>query len=406
MPGPEPVIQVMNKVTITAVPPEKEPAGSPRILVVDDDQFSCRLLERTLISAGFLVNTCLDGSSALGLVRSLKPDLLLLDFKMPGMSGVEVCIALRTDEDAAIKEVPVIMLTGHSTEADEISCWNAGANDFLSKPASRSALVMRINTQLRLHSLKNELRVQNDELSLWRVEREADLEAARSTQQVILPTETPGLPGWKIETLYEPMIQVGGDIFGWRPGPDGSWMFWLADATGHGASAALFTTLAAFLFNSVTMLESSPGALLERVNERFYSVFAGHSMMSACCLWLHPDGRGKFANAGHPPLLIHRQHGVVDAVTDGQTMIGIHQRLNFTDAEIEIGPGDSALLFTDGLFSLIGRNGSRMEESVVRSALAGTNGSDVNPTLVTDIKNRSKEGAFLDDVAVLAMRRL
>lgn len=390
----------------TVVPVAEATSARPEILVVDDDPISCRLLQKTLSNSGFAVTTAGDGGTALEQIARSAPDLLLLDYKMPGMSGLDVCRAIRNSEESGIREMPVIMLTGHSTEEDELNCWAAGANDFVSKPVSRSALVVRINTQLRLRALSNELRVQNEDLSLWRSEREADLESARSTQQVIVPTDTPAMPGWEIETIYSPVIQVGGDIFGWRPGPGDSWLFWLADATGHGASAALFTTLAAFLFNVGNPNEASPARLLERVNERFYAVFAGHSIMSACCLLLHPDGKARFANAGHPPLLIRRRGGDVEVVTERETMLGIHNQLRFAEAETVIAPGETALMLTDGLYSLFDQQDERMEERAVQNALSGIDGGKVLDPLIEALKGKSKDGAFHDDVAAISMHRV
>lgn len=396
---------MLKKAATTRIPIPSLKESRPRILVVDDDPLSGRLLNQVLTNAGFDVTTATDGRAALELIRKERPELLVLDFEMPGISGAEVCKKIREDLESGLHELPVLMLTAHSTEADEILCWEAGANDFVSKPVSRSVLIARIKTQLRLRTLSMELQRQNDELSRWREEREADLEAARSTQQVILPTDFPDFPGWRIGSLYRPVIQVGGDIFGWRPGPGGSWLFWIADATGHGASAALFTTLASLLFNGGVTV-TSPGALLQRVNERFYSLFNGHSIMSACCLLVYPDGRALYANAGHPPLLIRRKEGHVETIPDHQTMVGIHEKLQFTDAELNIHSGDTALLFTDGLFSLLDRSEKRMEISSVISAVEKLRERSPFPeTLVNILTAMSNGGPFLDDVAAISIHR-
>jgi len=397
----------MFKETNTPDEPDFSGAGGACILVVDDDALQSHLLQHILTGAGFDVAIAREGKAALESIAKNPPDLLVLDFDLPDMSGEEVCMKIRKDPALGINELPVLMLTAHATEADEIACWDAGANDFVSKPVSRSVLVARIKTQLKLHTLSTELRAQNEELSRWRDEREADLEAARATQEVILPTEVPDMEGWRISTIYTPVIQVGGDIFGWRPGPDGSWMFWLADATGHGASAALFTTLAALLFNSGSQSPVSPGALLERVNARFYSVFAGHSIMSACCLVIHPDGRARFANAGHPPLLIRRKDGRVVSIDERETMLGIHKHLSFVDAETVIAPGESALLYTDGLYSFLDQKGNRMEQGAVPVAFAASTGEDgqLLDSIASHIKAVSDGNPSLDDVAAILIDR-
>ena len=225
-------------------------ARTPVILLADDEAVSRRLLSEALQRAGFDVRQAADGAEALRLAASDAPDLLVLDFEMPHLDGAEVCRALRNSDREDWQTLPVIMLTAHTEEAEEISCLQAGANDFVTKPVSRGVLTARIRTQLRLRSLADELRRQNDELARWRTAHEADLAAAHATQQVLIPTLAPVVPGWSVQTIYEPVIEVGGDVFGWRPAGQGSWLFWLADATGHGAAAALFTALASQLFRA------------------------------------------------------------------------------------------------------------------------------------------------------------
>jgi serine phosphatase RsbU (regulator of sigma subunit) len=72
--------------------------------------------------------------------------------------------------------------------------------------------------------------------------------AARLTQQSLIPRRPPVLSNWEVATVFRPVIQVGGDIYGWQRMVDGRTLFWIADATGHGAAAALLTTLAKLLF--------------------------------------------------------------------------------------------------------------------------------------------------------------
>ena len=140
------------------------------------------------------------------------------------------------------------MLTGMGGEEQEVFCLEAGASDFVTKPVNPAVLKARIDTQLRLSNLRRQLERQNQELADWRAELERDLEAARATQQTIIPQPLPALPGWDMAAHYQPVIQVGGDIYDWLRLPDGRGFFWIADATGHGASAALLTALAKLLF--------------------------------------------------------------------------------------------------------------------------------------------------------------
>ncbi|HEY4639408.1 MAG TPA: response regulator, partial [Candidatus Udaeobacter sp.] len=224
-----------------------------KILVVDDDAMSRRVLAQLLSAAGYNCRVSNDGSEALAAVHADPPSLLLLDFDMPGLNGAEVLRRLRSDKDTSVAQIPAIMLTAHGSEQSEVSCLQAGANDFVTKPVNASVLRARIETQLRLRSMRRQLERQNDELEKWRHDLERDLAAARLTQQSLIPQKPLVLPGWQIATCYHPVIQVGGDIYGWLRMKDGRVLFWIADGTGHGAAAALLTTLAKLLFQYGSM---------------------------------------------------------------------------------------------------------------------------------------------------------
>ena len=140
---------------------------------------------------------------------------------MPGPNGAEVLRRLRSDKDPAVAQIPAIMLTAHGSEQSEVSCLQAGADDFVTKPVNSAVLRARIETQLRLRSMRRQLERQNDELEKWRRDLERDLAAARLTQQSLIPQKPLLLPGWQIATCYRPVIQVGGDIYGWLRMKDG-----------------------------------------------------------------------------------------------------------------------------------------------------------------------------------------
>jgi len=208
------------------------------ILVVDDDAMSRRVLAQLLTAAGYKCRVCKDGSEALEIVHATPPTLLLLDFDMPGLNGAEVLKRLRSDRNPAVARIPTIMLTAHGSEKSEVSCLQAGADDFVTKPVNASVLRARIETQLRLRSMRRQLERQNDELERWRRNLERDLAAARLTQQSLIPQKPLPLRDWDVATCYRPVIQVGGDIYGWLRMKDGRILFWIADGTGHGAAAA------------------------------------------------------------------------------------------------------------------------------------------------------------------------
>lgn len=107
-------------------------AAAARVLIVDDEAGIRELCRVNLVLSGYEVVEAADGFQALEQARSAKPDVILLDVLMPGMSGWEVLSALRADEATA--DIPVVMLTALNSEDDQIRGWEGGVVDYLTKP--------------------------------------------------------------------------------------------------------------------------------------------------------------------------------------------------------------------------------------------------------------------------------
>jgi phosphoserine phosphatase RsbU/P len=323
----------------------------PEILIVDDDALSRKVLAQVLTSAGYNCRVCGDGAEALEIIHARPPSLLLLDFDMPGANGAEVLRRLRSDEQHAVAQVPTIMLTAHGSEESEVSCLQSGADDFVTKPVNAAVLRARIETQLRLRSMRRQLEKQNDELEQWRHNLERDLAAARLTQQSLIPQKPLVLPGWQVAACYRPVIQVGGDIYGWLRMKDGRILFWIADGSGHGAAAALLTTLAKLLFHHGTVEHNAPADVMEAVNHDFCSIFGGRSFMTAMCVALNATtGSAGVVGAGHPPLLVVRHNGATESIPSVAPPMGLVEHAEFVETALDFEPGEAFLLYTDGLF--------------------------------------------------------
>jgi len=378
-------------------PPSTDaPSPLARVLVVDDDVAARRLLVHSLGAMGFAAEGAGEGAQALEMIAARPPEIVLLDLDLPGLDGAEICTRLRHHQREELRHIPVVMLTAHDGEREEVACLAAGANDFIAKPVGRAALAARIATQLRLRALNETLRSQNEELERWRAAQNADLDAAQLVQSAILPANTK-VPGWKLDVAFLPMIQVGGDIYGVETTREGT-LVWLADATGHGIAAALGTSLIALLFQRAAAL-SDPGQVLAQVNAGMLRIFHGRSMTSAACALLLPGGQVRFAGAGHPPLLVRRADGRVKTVASRGTVLGVLPDRTFPMQAVRLGAGDAALLFTDGLYSARLPDGARAALEHVPPAFTEEQGV---PALIERMRG---ESAFDDDVTAIAMRR-
>jgi len=377
------------------------------ILVVDDDAMSRRVLTQLLRTAGYNCTVSKDGAEALEIIHAKPPALLLLDFDMPGLNGAEVLQRLRSDEDAAVAQVPAIMLTAHGSEQSEVSCLQAGADDFVAKPVNAAVLRARIETQLRLRTMRRQLERQNDELEKWRRDLERDLAAARLTQQSLIPQKPLVLPGWEVATCYRPVIQVGGDIYGWLQMKNGRVLFWIADGTGHGAAAALLTTLAKLLFQH-GLEHDTPVSLMEAVDHDFRSIFGSRSFMTAMCVALDPiTGQAEVIGAGHPPLLIARQDGTTQSIPSVAPPLGLIKRTAFTETPIELNPGDAFLLYTDGLLRGSKDERGRLSPGQLEQMLnhRAANAEALLQTILLQTATGNSTKTAPDDLAAVAVRR-
>ena len=345
---------------------------------------------------GYAAEGAGDGARALEMIVAQPPEIVLLDLDLPGLNGAEICTLLRHHQREELRNIPVVMLTAHDGEREEVACLAAGANDFIAKPIGRAALAARIATQLRLRALNETLRLQNEELERWRAAQNADLDAAQLVQRAILPAVAE-MPGWKMDVGFVPMIQVGGDIYGVETTREGP-LVWLADATGHGVAAALCTTLVALLFQRAATL-SDPSKVLVQVNAGMLRIFHGRLMLSAACALLLPDGEVHFAGAGHPPLLIRRADGRVDRMDSQGTVLGVLTECTFPMETVRLSTGDTSLLFTDGLYSARRPDGTRFEIEDVTPAFAGA------ASVSTLIDRMRGESAFDDDVTAITIAR-
>lgn len=133
-----------------------------KVLLVEDDPIQARETEAILNNTGYEVFWAKDGINAIRLVKSLNPDIILLDLILPGLDGYAVCRWLKLDETA--KGIPIIMLTVKKELSDKISGLHIGADDYLPKPYNELELNARIYASLRTKALQDELRIKNEQL--------------------------------------------------------------------------------------------------------------------------------------------------------------------------------------------------------------------------------------------------
>ena len=147
-----------------------------RVLVVDDTPQNVKLLADILGAKGFVAITAGSGEEGLAKLAAEKPDLVLLDVMMPGISGYEVCRRIRADPATAL--LPVVLVTSLDPREERVKGIEAGADDFLPKPIQQAELLARVRSLLRIKTLQDEVARQAASLRDWNATLESRVEAA------------------------------------------------------------------------------------------------------------------------------------------------------------------------------------------------------------------------------------
>ena len=182
-------------------------ADQPTVLVVEDEPAQREVLAYNLDAEGFRVTCAVNGEEALLLVEEAPPDIIVLDWMMPNLSGIEVCRRLKTRKNT--RSIPIIMLSARSEEVDKVRGLETGADDYVVKPYSVVELTARVRTQLRrVRPATVGIRLEFDDIILdsetHRVSRDNKLLKLGPTEFRLLSTfmEKPGRV-WSREKLLD-----------------------------------------------------------------------------------------------------------------------------------------------------------------------------------------------------------
>lgn len=347
------------------------PAPGPmrRVLVVDDSRMQCRILSSQLARAGYAVAEAGSAEEALALADASPPDLVISDWMMPGMTGIDFCQALR--QRVRDKYVYFILLTSKSESAEIARGLDGGADDFLTKPVSGDELRARIAAGVRILRMERELTEKNRLLSATLGELQAlydsidrDLIEAKKLQQSLVRERHRDFGRGAVSLLLRPSGHVGGDLVGFFPiNPQRVGLFAI-DVSGHGITSALMTArLAGFLSGSapdqnIALVQGADGGFDARPPEalalQLNRLVMQEMQTETYFTMLYADvdlisGRAVMVQAGHPHPAIQRADGRIDWLGSGGLPIGLFETAGWEPFEARLAPGDRLFLMSDGI---------------------------------------------------------
>ncbi|WP_181168228.1 PP2C family protein-serine/threonine phosphatase [Cognatiluteimonas lumbrici] len=378
------------------------------ILVVDDNEMNRDVLSRRLLRQGHTVDMAVDGREALGMLEAGDYDLVLLDIMMPVMNGFELLERLRGDD--RFRHLPIVMISALD-DADSITkAIGMGADDHLPKPFNPQILRARVGASLarkRLHD--------REQMHARALEREIDI--ARDIQAGFLPAELPRADGWELAACFEPARQVGGDFYDAFALEDGRIALVVADVCDKGVGAALFMALFRSLLRAgaertldgADALAAQLPALLASTNDYIARTHDGANMFATMFVGvLDPaDGSLGYVNAGHEAPAISGTDAVRARLAPTGPAVGMLPGMAFGFAREALAPGESLLMFTDGVTDARDASGTLFDEQRLLTLLPGSAGASVLVPRIRDAVHAHAAGeAPFDDVTMLAVSRM
>jgi serine phosphatase RsbU (regulator of sigma subunit) len=232
---------------------------------------------------------------------------------------------------------------------------------------------------------------------------------AETLQQSLLPPVLPAIPGLEVAAAYAPADDaagVGGDFYDLFESEPGVWTVLLGDVAGKGAEAASLTSLARYTLRTASMLDTSPAHNLRLLNEALLARDAGSCTVVYARLTAHGAGaRLTAAAAGHPPPLVLRASGGLEELTPPGTLLGAIEAPRLQTRDVELGPGDLVVFYTDGATDVRVAHGV-LGDRVLRETLSAC-GDCTARQAVERIAGRvraAQNGRLDDDLALLALR--
>lgn len=397
-----------------------------RILVVDDDEAIRILLGSRLRSIGHEIDTASNGLEAWERLTRESFDLLVCDWNMPVMDGVELCRRIRHADWGSY--VYVILCTAMNQKADFLAGMEAGADDFVVKPIDFADLRVRVRAAERILQLQSELSAQNKSLrELYGKLRSAydtierDLEAAASMQAALLPKKAEFQESIRLDWLLIPSLYLAGDMLNYFLVDGNKLVFYHLDVAGHGIPAALLSVTLNRLLMPIPGSPiakpaaagapetlNSPQDVVSELNERFQSTDDAYFTMVYGVL--DTDSRAlTFCQAGHPSPVLLSPDGELRRLGEGGFPVGMMPEMKYDQNRTTIPAGDKLILYSDGIPECINQSGLRYTEENLFAVLkrcARSSVGDLVEAVRADIVNWRGESELSDDVSLLVMESL
>ncbi|MCA9409644.1 MAG: SpoIIE family protein phosphatase [Candidatus Omnitrophica bacterium] len=376
--------------------------STPQILIVDDDKFVRKIMKKSLEDEGYTLEAAMNGHEAVQILEEFNPDIIISDWMMPEMDGIELCRWVRNHH--RLKDSYFILLTAKDRVEDKTHGLDTGADDYITKPFQGAELVARVRSGLRLR------RVQKQLTEAYKV-LDDEFRVVANIQKSLLPSPLDHCKGYEFGSHYSPSSRAGGDYYDFIRLSDLHLGILVADVSGHGAAASVVMAITRVVMRAFVQQLLSPGGALSIVNDvlsehvptdQFETAFYGVLNMKT--------HKFTYTSAGHNPPLVRRAATgeVQDLANVGGIPLKIMEHQRYEEAEVILEPGDQILLYTDGITEAFDPDQEMFGEHRLIEMLRDF--GDLQPaSLISEImlkvRNFVRHEPFHDDITLVSVRR-
>lgn len=371
-----------------------------QILVVDDDPAVQLILTRLLKKQGYDVAVASDGESGLEQAKQLHPALIICDWMMPRLDGIEVCRRVKADKE--LSTTFFILLTSLGSIEDRVRGLDAGADDFISKPIEVNELKARVRAGLRLHQLSHDLKTQKRIL-------EAEWAEAAEYVRSLLPE--PLIKPVNIQSCFIPSQRLGGDCFDYFWLDSDSLAIYLLDTAGHGLRATLPSVSVLNILRSRTIPNLNyhrPSEVLSALNQTFQLAYQNDKYFT---IWYGVYNKVTrqliYASAGHPPAVLlsgnSPKNKQVQTLRTPGMPIGMFPDVMFTDKSCKIESPSTLYIFSDGIYEIHQADGNLWSLDEFINLLSNTknSGQPNLESILRSVRSINPKPIFDDDLSIL-----
>ena len=368
-----------------------------KILVADDAPANLGLMVKVLTSAGHQVRTVQSGEEAIASFQKERPDVVLMDVKMPGIGGIEATRRIRALDTG--RWVPIIFISALSDSDDMVRGLEAGGDDYLGKPIDVVLLLAKIKAMQRIAMLEERLSVSNAQLKTYHAHSEHELNMAREIMDMMVAESSVKLKS--VELWLKPSAVLGGDVLLTQQFKKEREYVLLADAMGHGLSAALPLVPLVQIFSDMARAGKSVSLIIQEINARLSSLLPLGNFVAVTLISLDLKERLlEIWNGGNPPALLSGSDGKVSKKFKSRHLAPGVMRGNDFDAGTESFHWSDEIcltLYSDGLAEAINAEGLEFGEKGIVAALKR---DCSHQSLKTAVKEHVGKHGASDDISL------